>query len=110
MARCAYCNSPLWFMRKRVGDVEFCTDTCAANGQLLFQARAIPEAEALELAGRMAQGPCPRCHGPGPIDVYTSHQVWSALLLTSWKSTPSVSCRRCSRKAQATDLTVSFFL
>jgi hypothetical protein len=36
---------------------------------------------------------CPRCSGPGPLDVYKAHQVWSALVLTSWSSRPALSCK-----------------
>ena len=45
-------------------------------------------------------GPCPDCGGPGPVDVHTAHSAWSALVMTSWKSTPRVSCRPCATRAK----------
>jgi hypothetical protein len=46
------------------------------------------------------RGNCPRCNGPGPLDVYKAHQVWSALVLTSWSSRPALSCKSCGTKRQ----------
>ena len=56
------------------------------------------------------QGECPKCHGPGPVDVHSSHWVWSAIVLTSWKTTNSVCCRRCAKKEQGVALLSSFLL
>jgi hypothetical protein len=46
------------------------------------------------------RGNCPKCRGLGPIDVHKVHQVWSALVLTRWTTTPQVSCRSCATKSQ----------
>ncbi len=40
-------------------------------------------------------GPCQWCKRQEPVDVYTQHIVWSALLFTSWNSETHVCCRRC---------------
>lgn len=50
---------------------------------------------------------CPRCNGPGPLDVYKAHQVWSALVLTSWSSRPALSCKSCGTKRQIGALLLS---
>ena len=34
-------------------------------------------------------------------------QVWSALVLTSWKNEPQISCRSCGRKQQVLSLVIS---
>ena len=78
----------------------FCNETCQARGTLLAVANQIPQAIILEQTWKVHQGTCPKCGGAGPVDLYVSHSVWSALLLTSWKSTPEVSCRSCGRKSQ----------
>ena len=54
-------------------------------------------------------GLCPVCSGNGPIDVHTSHEVWSILLMTSWKSLPRISCRSCGVKRQLGGLFFSLF-
>ena len=100
MARCGYCNSMILMGGTQVGSTRFCNDKCAAKGQLLIRSQQVPEAHVQELVHRMHQGPCPKCGGAGPIDVFTSHQVWSAVLLTSWKSVPQVCCRSCGTKSQ----------
>lgn len=62
--------------------------------------RCVP-AEVLEKVTKdVHEGECPRCHGRGPVDIHTSHSVWSALLLTSWKSKPLICCRPCGVKNQ----------
>lgn len=43
-------------------------------------------------------------------DVHKSYRVWSALLLTSWKTSPRVSCRSCGVKAQLGDTVFSLVL
>jgi hypothetical protein len=56
------------------------------------------------------QGNCPRCQGPGPVDVHVSYRVWSAIHVTSWSSRPHLCCRRCARKAKLGDAIYSFLL
>ncbi len=46
------------------------------------------------------QGPCPRCHKPGPVDIHTAHSIWSVIFMTQWKSQPQLSCRPCGRSEQ----------
>jgi hypothetical protein len=46
------------------------------------------------------QSHCPRCSGPGPVDIHTAHWVWSIIFLTQWKSQPQLSCRSCGRSEQ----------
>ena len=46
------------------------------------------------------QGSCPRCKGRGPVDVHKAHRVWSVLVLTSWSSSPELSCRGCAVRRQ----------
>jgi hypothetical protein len=84
----------------QIGNLRFCNETCAASGQLLIRSQQVPEAHVQELVYRMHQGPCPKCGGSGPIDVFTTHRVWSAIFLTSWKSEPEVCCKSCGTKNQ----------
>lgn len=100
MARCGYCNSLILMGGTQVGSTKYCNDQCATKGQLLVRSQQVPEAHVQELVYRMHQGPCPKCGGSGPIDVFTAHSVWSAVFLTSWKSQPQVSCKSCGVKSQ----------
>src|SRR5690242_16200146 len=110
MARCAYCESNILFGGKRLGEDRFCNDRCLAYGSAITRARQLPPGVVDEYVRRIHAGPCPKCHGPGPVDVHTSHSVWSALILTSWRSSPQVSCRSCGAKSQAIGVASSLFL
>jgi hypothetical protein len=100
MARCGYCNSMILMGGTQIGNLRFCNEKCAANGQLMIRSQQVPEAHVQELVYRMHQGPCPKCGGAGPIDVFTTHSVWSIIFLTSWKSEPQVCCKGCGVKSQ----------
>jgi len=100
MATCDNCGSTIIFGGKRDANGRFCNKKCQACGGLLAVARKLPQAEVQEQVWKAHQGTCPKCNGAGPVDVYVYHKVWSALLLTSWSSTPQMSCRKCGLKSQ----------
>ncbi|MBI1313092.1 hypothetical protein GC176_17520 [bacterium] len=100
MPNCDYCNSYIIFGGKKQGGRTFCNDKCLQNGYLLTAADRLPQ-DAVDMAvEKIHQGECPRCRGPGPVDVHVAHTVWSALYLTSWKSKPHLCCKSCGRKQQ----------
>lgn len=107
MARCDYCGSLILFGGSRDGDLRFCNQTCASEGALVRLSSQIPEDVVQKELWDLHQGACPACKGQGPVDVHTSYQVWSALVLTSWKSLPHVSCRSCGVKQQLKGLGIS---
>lgn len=107
MTRCGYCNSTILFGGEREGEHRFCNDRCLAGGRLLSASDRVSASDVERRVTEIHQGLCPRCSGSGPVDVHVSHRIWSALFLTSWNSTPTVSCRGCGRKAQAGGLLYS---
>jgi hypothetical protein len=56
------------------------------------------------------QGRCPRCSGHGPVDVHTSHWVWSLVFFTYWGSNSHICCRKCGRDEQIKACLFSFVL
>jgi|SRR5271165_141668 len=100
MPKCSYCNSTIVIGGVREGDRRFCNQKCRQRGALLAVSQLIPEGEVKKRVAAIHQGPCPKCKRVGSIDVHTSHSIWSALVVTSWKSTPQVSCVACGRKAK----------
>ncbi len=110
MAQCDYCGSTILFGGKRDANGRFCNQKCQARGGLLAVSRQVPDAIVHEQVMKVHQGRCPNCKGAGPVDVHVSHKVWSALLLTSWSSTPRVSCRACGLKSQAAAFAFSLIL
>lgn len=110
MAKCAYCNTTILFGGTKRGERRFCNAKCEQGGLLADLADQLPEEAVGRYIAEVHEGGCPRCHGPGPVDVHTSYRVWSALLLTSWASRPVVSCTGCGRKRKAGDAFFSLFL
>lgn len=103
MATCAYCNTTILFGGKRQDGMRFCNAKCAEGGRLLSIGSQLPSADVLHFVRQVHQGNCPRCSGEGPVDVYKSYRVWSALFLTSWSIRPTVCCRSCGTKKTLLD-------
>ena len=101
MATCAYCGETILFGGVKTGELHFCNQGCQSKGGMLAAAVSVPEDAVENLARQIHSGSCPRCQGPGPVDVHRAHWVWSVLVLTRWGSRQQVSCRRCAVKTQA---------
>jgi hypothetical protein len=110
MAKCDYCNSMILFGGKEAGGRRFCNDNCLTEGHVLLEADRIPQRAVDRAIREVHQGECPKCEGPGPVDIHVSHSIFSLIAFTSWKSEPHVCCRSCGRKAQAGSLLQSLFL
>jgi hypothetical protein len=100
MARCDYCGTTILFGGVKENDLRFCNETCRQQGFLLAVADQVPDDIMSQHVMEVHQGPCPKCGGPGPIDVHTSYIVWSALVITSWHSSPQVCCQTCGIKSK----------
>lgn len=106
MARCSYCNSMMFGgVNDQTG--RYCNERCREAGHLSLVAQSVPEETLDAWVTQVHQGDCPVCNRPGPVDVHTSHRIWSALILTSWNSEPRLSCRRCGRRRQIESLFLS---
>jgi hypothetical protein len=110
MAKCFACGTTILFGGTRDGELRFCNAQCAQRGFLVRVANALPPDVVLQQTQNIYHGACPRCSGPGPVDVHTSYRVWSAVLMTSWQSRPQISCRSCGRKSQLGDALFSLAL
>lgn len=110
MGKCASCGSVILFGGKRLGESRYCGDGCLKRARLAQAAAEVPKHLVQHQVQQVHRGLCPRCHGPGPVDVHVSHRVWSALFVTSWVSRPQVSCRSCGVRAQAGDALFSLVL
>jgi hypothetical protein len=82
------------------GTQRFCNKKCLTNGYVLSVAQKVPPDVVDRQVEEIFRGNCPKCRGLGPIDVHKVHQVWSALVVTRWTTTPQVSCRSCATKSQ----------
>jgi DNA-directed RNA polymerase subunit RPC12/RpoP len=100
MAKCGYCRSVIIAGGVRDGEQRFCNDRCCQSGMLVAVSNQLDPSDVRSAVTKVHQGACPRCGGSGPVDVTTSYKIWSAVLLTSWSSSPEISCRSCGRKRQ----------
>src|SRR2546430_3553073 len=100
MANCEYCDTFILFGGKSDQTGRYCNERCQQAGNLLAISRQVPQAEIDRQIREIYHSNCPRCAGPGPVDVHKSHMVWSALILTSWSSQPALSCKSCATKRQ----------
>jgi hypothetical protein len=110
MAKCGYCGTTILFGGARDGDVRYCNADCQQRGAVAAVAQHVPDQLVSEQVWKVHQGVCPKCGGRGPVDVHTSYRVWSALVLTSWRSMPHVSCASCGTKARLMDAGFSLLL
>lgn len=110
MASCSYCNTTLVFGGKKDGNLRYCNAKCQENNALANFSNQFPQAEVEKYLGSVHRGNCPKCSGPGPVDVHTSYRVWSALFLTSWSSRPAICCQTCGHKKMLGDAVFSLFL
>ena len=100
MASCDYCNSFILFGGARDGNLRYCNDKCRQAGTLLRYSHTLPIDFVKKHVAEVHQGACPKCSGRGPVDVHKAHRVWSALVLTSWSSSPEMSCKGCAVRRQ----------
>ena len=110
MTRCAYCGTTILFGGVRDGDFRFCNEKCHQNGHALVAAKEIPQVVVDQHAGEVHRGRCPKCKGPGPVDVHTSYRVHSLIVYTAWSSIPHICCRSCGVKSQVGDAIRSLLL
>lgn len=110
MANCSYCNSFFLFGGLKDQTGHYCNANCQLGGNLLVESQTIPEHEIRQLVTQVHQGPCPRCHGKGPVDMHKAHRVWSILVMTSWSSSPELSCKACAVQRQVASFFTSSML
>ena len=110
MAKCAYCGSIIVLGGKREGDLRFCNEICQSKASIPTVLSQVPGEAVEKYIQEVHAGPCPVCGGPGPVDVYFSYRVWSALVITGREKTPRISCMSCGRKDKLSAALFSFFL
>lgn len=107
MPRCSGCGTFILWGGIKSGEHRFCGPGCVSRAVKTVLADSLSDDQLEAYVSKMRNGPCPRCHGEGPVDVHTSHSAISFLIMTQWKSTPHMCCRRCGTRAQVTDLIVT---
>jgi hypothetical protein len=98
---CAHCGTNIPFGAGGVqdGDLRFCKEECQTAAALLAEVN-IPGDVVTRKAVETHQDLCPECGGIGPVDVWSSYRVWSALFLTVHSVRHRVCCRACGLRSQ----------
>jgi len=110
MSQCTHCGTTILFGGVNEGGQRFCNEKCHEAGRLALQSQRLPPEVVAQAVAEVVEGNCPVCGGRGPVDVFTSYRVFSAVVVTSWRNTPRVSCRGCATKAQLLSTLYCFFL
>jgi hypothetical protein len=110
MATCASCGSTILFGGVQDGQDRYCNATCSAEAALLRVSDAVSPDDVERTVRQVFDGPCPRCAGPGPVELHVSYRIWSALVMTQWRSIATVGCERCGRRARLGSLAFSLVL
>jgi hypothetical protein len=100
MPNCDACGNTIVFGGVKHDGLTYCNNACAQRGAKVHGVVKVPSDLIAKQAEVIHQGDCPRCGGPGPVDVHTSHTVYSFLVMTRWGSSPALCCRSCGRKKQ----------
>ncbi len=107
MSKCAACGRTILFGGVKDGANRFCNATCQRNAALHQAAAQVPAEQISQQVRTIHSGRCPKCHGPGPVDVHESYRVWSAVLVTQYRTNQTIACRRCGTRARLGDLAIS---
>lgn len=107
MPSCSGCGQVILFGGVQSEGRHYCGATCQAKEELFSVADSIPNDVVMQSVRMVHQGDCPKCNARGPVDIHVSHSVVSFLVMTRWKSTPQLCCRRCGVKSQVGRLVVS---
>jgi hypothetical protein len=111
MAICDYCSKNFNLFGVHENGYSFCSANCRdrANG-LLRLLDGVPPAEIESYIARVRAGPCVKCGGSGPVDLYQSYRAYSFVVLTRWSTHNHFVCRSCARKEQLQSLGLSVLL
>lgn len=110
MSTCATCSKWIMFGGKRVGSRRYCSKKCMAADEYGRLAESIPAKDIEQLATKLRSTRCSSCNSLGPVDVFPSYFIYSAIIWTSWRKSGELSCRSCARKRQAKSLAASLLL
>lgn len=111
MNRCHHCavefkHRPPAFTPDR--SIVFCSKECRAERNELSVLESLPNAFIEEKVAEAHLEPCPKCQRPGPIDIHTTHRVYSFFVLTSFGERSEIACARCGRLNRLKDSAFCF--
>jgi hypothetical protein len=100
MTQCEACGNRFLFGGVKEGTHQYCSAKCVKETAWTDALAPVPAAEVEQGVKAIHEGACPKCQGPGPVDVHTSYKVYSILIMTRWSSHPILACQSCAQKQQ----------
>lgn len=110
MAVCAYCSNTIIFGGVSLEGKVFCGERCRESARLLSLSAKVPYRLLIRKLDELHKGSCPKCGGAGPVDVYRSYRICSAIVVSRWTNIPEVCCRKCATKSQIVGILYSLCL
>lgn len=81
-------------------DYTFCSGNCRREGEVLSALDDLPAGTLDAHIRQVCHGACPSCGKTTNLNLYPSHYVFSALIITQWRSKSLIACRQCGLKSQ----------
>lgn len=99
MASCAACGTTI-FGGVKIDGNQYCNQKCATYAGVLRAAGSVPQDLVDQHVATVFNGTCPKCGGPGPVDIRKNHKITSMLVLSTWKTQSPICCAACGKKEQ----------
>lgn len=100
MANCDHCGCGIPFGGTRDGEFRYCNFQCHESSNLYQVGSKLPDELVKRHLTELHQGRCPKCNGPGPVDIHKSYIIWSVIVMTFIRSRTEVCCQRCGFKSK----------
>jgi hypothetical protein len=105
MERCGACGETVVLGGIQRSGAIFCNERCVTVGAWNeFSAEHVHEADVEAVARETWGGSCPVCNGQGPIDLYHTRRVYSALVVSVTRTASTLACIECARQRWWRDL------
>jgi hypothetical protein len=101
---CASCGKSILLGGIREGARTYCSRKCLEADEIGRLGAMIPARFVDAHATGIHGGSCPKCNGPGPVDVHPSYTVWSAVVFTKCRTREHIVCMECAGRRQRRDL------
>src|SRR4051794_39338295 len=110
MSRCNWCGQSFYFSGRTIEGVEFCSQLCANDWTANQLIESLGQDEFDEIVRERRSGSCPKCAGPGPVDVRQSRRVLSFFYAAVSEPRRHVGCDACTRRGVRNDLLLSVLI
>ena len=94
IGKCRICRKTVILRRKYKG-YSYCSDDCKSIGLCMDK---VPKEIIQEEINDVHNMECPKCGGPGPVDIQRHYKVHSLLIMSWFKEESELCCKACGTK------------